>query len=79
MILKPKLFIDTGGWIALLNSEDQYHQRARLFYQQLHPTVHRMTTSYVIAETYTWLRYRAGFAPASQFIQIARQATDQGI
>ncbi|MDD4563041.1 MAG: hypothetical protein WC109_02915 [Syntrophomonadaceae bacterium] len=34
-IFKSKLFIDTGGFIALVNKRDQYHKLAASFYRSL--------------------------------------------
>lgn len=72
---KDKLFIDTGAWIALIVSGDQFHQKAISFYHDLKPNVQRYTSSHVIAETYTWLRYQVGFTYASQFLSIVREAS----
>lgn len=74
MKTKEKLFVDTGAWIALINSEDQYHQPAVDFYRLLEPFVQRVTSSHVISETYTWLRYKAGFLFASNYLSIIQQA-----
>lgn len=72
---KTKLFIDTGAWIALIVSKDQYHQAAAEYYRHLNPATQRISSSHVISETYTWLRYKSGFAYASRFIATIRQAS----
>jgi predicted nucleic acid-binding protein len=50
--------VDTGAWIALANRDDGLHDEAAKHYAKLtadHATF--ITTSYVIAETATRLRY----------------------
>lgn len=71
---KNKIYIDTGAWIALINSGDRFHNQAVSYYQQIKPIDKRITSSHVIAETYTWLRYRVGFSYASHFLSIVREA-----
>jgi predicted nucleic acid-binding protein len=71
---REKLFIDTGGWIALIDSGDRFHKQAKAFYLSLDPSVQRVSSSHVIGETYTWLRYKVGFPVASKFLFIIRQA-----
>lgn len=76
---KNKIFIDTGAWIALLNANDQYHMQAMNYYQNLDQSAQRITSSHVIAETYTWLRYKTGFLFASRFLEIIHQARSSQI
>ena len=68
------LFVDTGAWIALMNSNDQYHVLAAKYYRLLEPHIKLVTSSHVISETYTWLCYKAGFPSASAYITVTRQA-----
>lgn len=75
---REKLFIDTGAWIALAASRDQYHKIATTFYRLLPPSVQRVSSSHVISETFTWLRYKAGFDPAATFLKVIRQAKENG-
>lgn len=72
---KDKIFIDTGAWIALIVTGDNFHKKAVSFYHDLKPNVQRYTSSHVIAETFTWLRYQVGFTFASQFLSIVREAS----
>lgn len=74
----PKCFIDTGAWIALINSRDQYHEQAVLYYRGIDPAMRRYTSSYVISETYTWLRYRTSYLQANTFLQIIRKSSLNG-
>lgn len=78
MIGREKLFIDTGAWIALLDAGDQFHRQASSFYKMLNMSVQRVTSSHVAAETYTWLRYRAGAAHAATFLNVVKQARTTG-
>jgi len=71
---KNKIFFDTGAWIALMDSGDQYYEKAAAFYRSLQPSVQRISSSHVIAETYTWLRYKAGFFHASQYLAVIERA-----
>lgn len=76
---KNKLFIDTGAWIALLDSKDRFHKQAVGFYQNLDPSIQRVSSSHVIAETYTWLRYKTGFLFASRFLNVVQQARSSNV
>jgi len=52
------VFVDTGGWIAMAVSRDQYHQQAAFYYQGLSRNkVPLLTSNYVLTETYTRIRY----------------------
>ncbi|MCJ7841121.1 PIN domain-containing protein [Lederbergia sp. NSJ-179] len=75
---QDKLFIDTGAWIALIQEKDQFHERASSFLKSLDFSVKRVSSSYVIAETYTWLRYRAGVSYANQFLGIIEKSKQNG-
>lgn len=62
------IFVDTGGWIALLKRDDHMHVRARDYYEKLVAEGARfLTTNYVVDETATRLRYDAGLAAALAF------------
>lgn len=53
------LFIDTGGFIAVMNDRDPAHERAVGFWNTALEAGRRLVTSnFVVAETYTWMRYR---------------------
>lgn len=68
------IFVDIGAWIALMNANDQYHIQVAKYYRLLEPHVKLVTSSHVISETYTWLRYKAGIISALAFISVIRQA-----
>lgn len=69
------LFVDTGGWIALLKRDDEMHARAGRYYEaQVAGGRRLLTTNYVIAETATGLRYDAGLEAAVAFRQAVERA-----
>lgn len=74
-----KLFIDTGGFIALVDERDSFHQEARTFYMSLGKSTSLITSLLVISETYTWLRYQAGHDLASRFLSIIERAEMAGV
>ncbi len=71
------VFVDTGGWIALLVSRDLYHKKAVSYYTGLsQQNVLLMTTNYVLMETYTRIRYDDGHAKALQFHDVIQKAVE---
>ncbi|WP_026906923.1 type II toxin-antitoxin system VapC family toxin [Paucisalibacillus globulus] len=75
---RNKLFIDTGAWIALMVESDQFHTKARSYLEDLDLSTKRYSSTYVIAETYTWLRYRIGFKYADSFLDIIQRSKASG-
>jgi len=70
------VFVDTGGWIALLNRDDQMHRRAREHYRRrVGEGARFLSTNYVVDETATRLRYDAGLPAALAF----RGALDRSV
>jgi predicted nucleic acid-binding protein len=67
-------FVDTGAWIALIVRNDPNHRAARTYWRDaLRRGGGLVTSTYVMAETATWLRYRVGL-PA---VQAYRQRLDR--
>ena len=65
------LFVDTGGWIALANADDQYHAIAATAYPSFLTGYRRLlTTTLVVAETYVALRLGLGHAAAIRFLDL---------
>lgn len=70
------IFVDTGGWLALLNATERLHPRALAYYEARIAAGDRfLTTNYVVDETATRLRYDAGVDAALAF----RDALDRSI
>lgn len=65
--MKPELFIDTSAWIALNVSRDSAHEAARGFANDRALGFRWLTTNWVLAETATFLRKRAGHVGAVRF------------
>lgn len=66
-----RVFIDTGGWIAIAVRRDQFHPAAAAYARRLaEERVTLITTNYVLAETFTRIRYDDGHEKALQFDSI---------
>lgn len=62
------VFVDTSAVLALLNSEDEAHGKARRAFESLRERdADLVTTSYVLVETYALLSRRLGLAAARTF------------
>lgn len=73
------LFVDTGGWIAMAVVRDQYHTQAASFYQEFSKQhLPLLTSNYVLAETYTRIRYDDGHDKATKFHSLIQQAVKIG-
>ena len=61
-------FVDTGAWVALLSADDEHHEAAEETYAELRAGgVRLLTSSDVIDETATRLRYDLGLRAALAF------------
>ncbi|RJQ26568.1 MAG: PIN domain-containing protein [Peptococcaceae bacterium] len=76
--LYNKLFVDTGAFIALIDENDPLHQKASAFYTSLTKRTRLLTTLLVVSETYTWLRYHAGYNHAVRYLGIIEKAEKTG-
>lgn len=74
-----RLFIDTGGFIALTDKSDVYHSQATEFYSSLKPHMKRFTSLLVVGETYTWLLYHINSAVARKWLGFVEEAEEQGV
>lgn len=73
-----RIFVDTGAWMALEIKNDQYHPRARTYYQTA--TKSRtlfFTNDYVLDEVYTRLIYDFHLKQAREFHQQILSAVDK--
>jgi len=66
------IFVDSSAWIALLDSRDGFHEEANAFQKVLGRGVHGrlVTTDYVLDETATYLRLRAGIEEIRRFREV---------
>lgn len=75
--MSRKVFVDTGAFIALVNEADEYHLAAKDSLQELRASGCLLITSnFVLDETYTRIRRKAGIREAVAFgekIQASRQ------
>jgi predicted nucleic acid-binding protein len=63
-----RVFADTGAWCALYDRSDVHHARASAFLQELKGQKAQLVTSdYVLDESLTLLRFRAGHKEAVDF------------
>ncbi len=63
-----RVFFDTSAYIALADTDDQFHARAReLAAAIVTGRLPRVTTNYVLAEAHTWIRRKLGYGPALRF------------
>jgi predicted nucleic acid-binding protein len=77
-IVPSSLFVDTSAFVALSFDDDPNHGNALRYYEPLPRSVKIVTTLFVIAETYTWLRYRVQYSSAIHFLQGVDQAAGMG-
>jgi predicted nucleic acid-binding protein len=69
------VYVDTGALIALIWRRDRAHERVRAHYARLRDARDALlTSSLVIAETATRLRYDAGLRAALAFRELIEQA-----
>lgn len=63
-----RIFFDTSAYIALTDASDQFHAEASELARRI--ATHRLprvTTNYVLVETYTWIRRKLGHAAFVDF------------
>ena len=69
------VFVDTSAWIAVAVKKDKNHQIAADYYKDLLKIPARLVTSnYVLAETYTRLRYDVSHQKILEFYGIILEA-----
>lgn len=85
-----RVFVDTSAVMALLNPDDQAHDRARAAFDRLHAQdAPLVTTSFVLVEVYALLarrmgleavrRFREDFAPLLEVLWIGHELCDAGL
>lgn len=72
-----KFLIDTSAFLALRDKNDEHHQKAIRIAEYLieHTNQTSLTTDYILDETYTILKKRAGHKLAVQFGEEIQQGT----
>lgn len=69
-----RIFVDTGAYIALADRSDQHHVAATDLARSIHASrLRTCTTTYVFAETVTWLRRKLGHAAALRYGTLIRR------
>ena len=73
------IFVDTGGWIAMAVVRDQFHKQAASYYRKLsRKKAPLVTSNYVLAETYTRIRFDDGHTKALKFHSLIQEAIKVG-
>ena len=67
------IFVDTGAWYALVDSDDADHKAAAAFLAA--NTVPLITTNFIFSETVTLIRYRIGHEAAHSFGQKLQESS----
>ena len=67
------IFVDSGAWYALLDSDDADHSAAAEFLAA--NTIPLITTNFVFSETVTLIRYRVGHEAARSFGQKLKESS----
>ena len=63
-----RIFVDTSAFIALADSDDEHHEKARKFYSsQIALETRFLTSNFVVCETLNYLRTRISFPSAVRF------------
>ena len=68
-----KIFVDTGAWYALIDRRDPNHDRVVPVFEEFRGRL--VTSTYVVDETLTLLRYRLGWRIAYTFGEKIRANT----
>ena len=75
--MSSPLFVDTGGFLALLVRTDPAHARALHYYRTEARERPKVTTSLVLGETYSWLRQRVGYRAGLDFLEAAAESEEK--
>jgi predicted nucleic acid-binding protein len=69
------LFVDTGGWLGVLDPKDKYHAQATDFFRHaLSAYAYLVTTNLVIAETYINIRRSSSHEKAVAFLDLIEKS-----
>ena len=67
------IFVDSGAWYALVDSDDADHRAAAAFLAA--NTIPLITSNFVFSETVTLIRYRIGHEAAHSFGQKLKESS----
>ena len=67
-----KIFVDTGGWFALIWEKDVHYGKTKKFFAENRPTL--ITTDYVMDEAVTLLQSRVGHAFSLRFLDMLQRS-----
>lgn len=74
--MPKEIFVDTSGWLAVADTNDNYHTAAiKVYPSLLRKYQNLVTTNLVVAETHVGLRKRMGFVGAISFVVKLRIGT----
>jgi hypothetical protein len=75
-MMLPRIFIDTGAFMALEDESDQYHEAALQFREQVlrKKRYEIITTSYILDETLTLIRFRISIKASVDFSKEIRKS-----
>jgi predicted nucleic acid-binding protein len=74
-----RVFVDSGGWLSILISTDQYHEAGTQYFKALiSAKVSPVTTDFVLDEVITRLRYDVGHPEAAEFLSLVHDSTAVG-
>jgi len=63
--VRGAVYVDSGGWIALLGRRDRNHREAKALFREARRRRRELFTSnLVLAEVHRFILFRAGIAPA---------------
>ena len=75
MYSRRALFVDTGGWLGVLDPKDKYHAQAADFFRHaLSAYTTLVTTNLVIAETYINIRRSSNHEKAVTFLDLIEKS-----
>jgi hypothetical protein len=75
MSSRRALFVDTGGWLGVLDPKDKYHAPAADFFRRaLSAYTSLVTTNLVIAETYINTRRSSNHEKAVAFLDLIEKS-----
>jgi uncharacterized protein len=77
--LRSSLLIDTSAFVALLDRNDDLHAAAADFYKRLPSSTPRVTTHAVVAECYTFFRYKSGRQTSVRWLDYLDEARASGL